>query len=181
MVQHHEPEFHAEEKLLLLLLSSRSRSQWGLIWSKYDSFYCYLLNCWFFGYQTWSDDTSSQARVSFEKKLIAGHSEVLCKKNLGGVWYLLNYWPLLLPNFDWEHSMISQSVLWKTGITAFKIKVTAKVQNVSECLSGLYFLNHKTFCYQIWYGDAASWASVLQNLNFFCCLQGQGHSEGSYD
>ena len=28
------------------------------------------------------------------------------------------------------------SVLWKNGITMFKVKITAKVQNVSECLSG---------------------------------------------
>ena len=34
------------------------------------------------------------------------------------------------------------------------------VQNVSECLSGWYFLNHKPYCYQIWCGDAASWASL---------------------
>ena len=45
-------------------------------------------------------------------------------------------------------------------ITALKVKVTAKVQNVSECLSGWYLLNHTTFCYQDWYGDAASWARV---------------------
>ena len=44
----------------------------------------------------------------------------------------------------------SQSVLWKSGITAFNLKVTAKAQNVSECLSGQYFLNHRTFCQQIW-------------------------------
>ena len=41
-----------------------------------------------------------------------------------------------------------------------KVKVTAKVQNVSECLSRWYFLNYRTFCYQIWYGEVASWARV---------------------
>ena len=35
----------------------------------------------------------------------------------------------------WYH-IISRRVLWGNGITAFKVKVTAKVQNVSECLSG---------------------------------------------
>ena len=29
------------------------------------------------------------------------------------------------------------------------MKVTEKVQSVSECLSVWYFLNHRTFCYQI--------------------------------
>ena len=36
----------------------------------------------------------------------------------------------------------------KNLVTAFKVKVTAKVQNVSECLNGLYFLKHRTFCYK---------------------------------
>ena len=48
----------------------------------------------------------------------------------------------------------------KEGITAFKVKVTAKVQNVSECMSGSDFFNHRTFCNQIWYGDAAPRATV---------------------
>ena len=73
-------------------LSSMSRSQWGLIESKYDYFLQYLLT------------------------------------------------------------------ISKNGITAFKDKVTVKVQNVSECLSGGYLLNHRTwtFFYQTWYGFAAS-------------------------
>ena len=52
--------------------------------------------------------------------------------------------------------IIHKSVLWKNGITAFKVKVTAKVQNVSECLSCWYLLNHRIFCHQTWYGYAAS-------------------------
>ena len=36
VIQCHEPEWHAEKRWLL---SSRSRSQRGLVWSKYDSFY----------------------------------------------------------------------------------------------------------------------------------------------
>ena len=43
------------------------------------------------------------------------------------------------------------------------MKVTTKVRNVSECLSGWYFLNYRTFYYQIWHGDAASWARVMRN------------------
>ena len=45
------------------------------------------------------------------------------------------------PNLIWLYSIISRSVLWKNGITAFKVKVTAKVQNVSKCLSGWFFLH----------------------------------------
>ena len=47
---------------------------------------------------------------------------------------------------------------------------------------GIVILNHGTFCYQIWYGDATSWARVMQKCFCSCCyLQGQGHSKGSYD
>ena len=47
---------------------------------------------------------------------------------------------------------MGQSVLWKNGIPAFKVKVTVKVWNVNECLSGRYILNYRTFCFQTWYG-----------------------------
>ena len=47
------------------------------------------------------------------------------------------------------------------------VKVTAKVQNVSECLSGWYFLIRRTLCYQFWYGDPASWARVMLFFFFF--------------
>ena len=49
VMQHHEPECHVEN--FFLFLSSRSRSQRELIWSKYD-FLLYFLNCWFLGNQT---------------------------------------------------------------------------------------------------------------------------------
>ena len=62
----------------------------------------------------------------------------------------------LQPNLVSWYSIISRSILWENGITASKIKVTAKVQNVSECLSGQYLLNHRTFCYQTQYDYATS-------------------------
>ena len=40
-------------------------------------------------------------------------------------------------------------------ITEFEVKVTVNIHNDSVCLSG-YLLNLKIFCYQTWYGDAAS-------------------------
>ena len=52
----------------------------------------------------------------------------------------------LQPNLVWWYCIIGQSVLWKNWITAFKVKVTPKVKNVCEYLSGCYLLNHKTFC-----------------------------------
>ena len=44
IIQHHEPECHAEFLLLFLLLSSKSRSQRGLIIFKYDSFFYIFRN-----------------------------------------------------------------------------------------------------------------------------------------
>ena len=44
----------------------------------------------------------------------------------------------------------------KNGFTALKVKVTAKVKNVSECLPRGYLLNQRTFCRQTWYDYAAS-------------------------
>ena len=72
---------------------------------------------------------------------------------------------------------MSQSVLWKNGITVFKVKVTAKVQNVSECLSGWYLLNHRTVCYQIWYGDAALWARLWCRKFFWLLLSSRSRSQ----
>ena len=75
--------------------------------------------------------------------------------------------------------MISWSVLFKNWITAFKIKVTAKVQNVSECLSGCYELQI-ILVPNLMYGDAASCARVSCR-KLVHCLQCQGHSEGLYN
>ena len=41
----------------------------------------------------------------------------------------------------------------------FKVKVTAKVQNVSECLSGRYLVYHRTFVFGL----------VMQQQEPECC------------
>ncbi|WP_419635475.1 hypothetical protein, partial [Thiolapillus sp.] len=50
-------------------------------------------------------------------------------------------------------------VLWKNGIAVFKVKVTLKVQNVNECLSGLYLLKPQNF--------------LLPNLIWLCSIISQ--------
>ena len=73
-----------------------------------------------------------------------------------------------------KSSVVGSEVVTSTGGMDQIVRVTVKVQNVSECLSRWYFLNHRRFCYQIWYGDAASWARGMQNFCCCCCyLQGQ--------
>ena len=45
---------------------------------------------------------------------------------------------LLATNLVWQHMFISWSVLWKGCFAVFKVKVTVKVQNSSECLPEQY-------------------------------------------
>ena len=135
-----------------------------------------------FGMVVYNDD---EAMCRAEKLVhclqCQGHSESLYNQNMTIFTISSKLLVCLQPILVWQYSIISQSALWKNGITVYKLKVTAKVQNLSEWLSGWYFLNHRTFCYQIWYCDVASWARVMRTFCCCCYLQGQGHSKGSCD
>ena len=67
-----------------------------------------------------------------------GHSKGLCDQNMT----IFNTSSELLipwqPNLAWWYIIISQSVLWKNGITAFKVKVTVKGKNVSVYLDVIF-------------------------------------------
>ena len=63
------------------------------------------------------------------------HSEGLNKQNIIISTISSKLLLHLQPNLVWLYCIISRSVLWKNWITAFKVKVTAVIQNVSECLS----------------------------------------------
>ena len=65
-----------------------------------------------------------------------GHSEDLCNQNKTISIISSKLLVRLQPGLVWWYSIISQSVLQKNWITAFKVRVTAKVKNVSEYLSG---------------------------------------------
>ena len=86
VMQHHEVECLAEK---MYLLYSKSRSQWGLIWSKYDCFYYFL----------WSADsfaTKLCLMVHHHKPDCQSHSH--SEDSYNQIWlfipYLLNYWSL---------------------------------------------------------------------------------------
>ena len=64
-----------------------------------------------------------------------GHSEGLYNQNMIISAVSSKLLVGLQPNLVWLYNIISQNVLLKNGITAFKV-----VQNVSECLSWWYFL-----------------------------------------
>ena len=55
VMQHHEPECHSEKIVCCLQGCGLSKGSYNQIWL----FLLYLLNCWFFSNQTWSDDISS--------------------------------------------------------------------------------------------------------------------------
>ena len=64
------------------------------------------------------------------------HSEGLNKQNMTISTISCKLLVHLHPNLAWKYCIKSWSVLWKNWITAFKVKVTAMIHNVSECLSG---------------------------------------------
>jgi len=43
---------------------------------------------------------------------------------------------------DWWYISLRWSIQWKDWIVVFKVKVMVTVQNVNDCLSGWYLLNH---------------------------------------
>ena len=89
---------------------------------------------------------------------------------------------LLLPNSVWKYIIISQNVLWRNWIVIFKVKVTTKVP---EC----QWMFAHMICSELLNPDFTTKLCVLMHHHepdclpekFVCCLQGQGHSEGSYN
>ena len=64
------------------------------------------------------------------------------------------------PNMVWYYSIISQSALWKSGITAFRSRSQGRFKmSVNVCQDDISWVT-ELFSYQIWYGDAASWVRV---------------------
>ena len=65
LVWYHEPEA-CGNYVVVAIFKVKVTARAFMI--KIRPFLLYYLNCWFLGNQTWSDDTSSEARVSCEKK-----------------------------------------------------------------------------------------------------------------
>ena len=86
---------------------------------------------------------------------------------------------LLLPNLVWWCTITSWNVLRKK-IAVFKVRVTAKVQNIIECFSGQYLVNFKKR------KEKKANLVVMHHhepecltKGLVCYHQGQVHSEGS--
>ena len=111
-----------------------------------------------------------------------GHSEGLHNQNLTVFTISSKLLVHLQPNCLIVQHHKPECSVEKNGITAFEVKVTVKVQNVSECLSGRDLLNHRIFCYQTWYGNTASLAKVsCRKIGSISSIQFKGHSKGLYN
>ena len=131
VMQHHEPESCRLFVVAIIKIKVTARAHVMKIWL----FLQYYLNCWFLGNQTWSDDTSSEARVSYDKNWIL-HSRSRSQWSFG---MLMN--------------VCRDDIFWTTEHFVTKFGMVMQ-HHEPEC-------HAEKFC--------------------CCCLQGQGHSKGSYD
>ncbi len=72
-------------------------------------------------------------------------------------------------NLVWQCMFISWSVLWKGCFAVFKVKVTVKVLNFSECLPGQYLWSVKLS--MVMHHHQPEYHSEI-----FCDVQGQSHN-----
>ena len=128
-MHHHEPECHAEKLVCYFQGQGHSKGSKCQCLSRW-----YLLAQQTFCFQTWYCDASSWVWVSCKKTdLLFWRSRSLQELIWSNVIISTVFFELLillLPNLVWKYIIISQSVLWRNWIVAFKVKVTAKFQNV---------------------------------------------------
>ena len=110
-------------KFLSLLLSSESRSQQRLIWSKYDSFY----------YIFWTVDS-----LATKLGLMIHHQKPDCSVMVSSK----------LPNILFQNF---QSVMQKDWFAILKVTVTARAHMIKIWKFLLYLLNCWSFCDQTWF------------------------------
>ena len=93
----------------------------------------YYLNCWFLGNQTWSDDTSSEARLSYEKKWITAYRVKITAKGQNLMFVqMISSKPsnILFSNLVLWFFIMSQSVMQKDWFAVIKVKVTARTHMI---------------------------------------------------
>ena len=67
-----------------------------------------------------------------------GHSNWVLVHTMKYDYFYYMFWTaeILATNLVWQCTFISRSVLWKGCFAVFKVKITVKVLNLSECLPG---------------------------------------------
>ena len=110
-----------------------------------------LLNFWLFGNHTWSDDTSSSARVSCEKNRLL-HSRSRSQRRVKTSVFIQimssNLPNTLRPTLVVWYIIMSWSVMPKDWFAIVKVTVTARAHMMKIWQFLLYFLNCWSFCYQ---------------------------------
>ena len=128
----------------------------NIFWTAHHLFFFFLPNCvWWCIRMRW-------CVMRGKKWFTIVNVNVTASAYIIKIWlfllYLLNCWSVCNQTWFVRTASYAGASCGRNEITAFKVKVTAKVQIVSECLFEQYLLNHITFCYQTWYANAASWA-----------------------
>ena len=90
-----------------------------------------------------------------------GHSEGLYNQNMTLQYFFWTADPLATKlGLMAHHHQLDCLVKRLDCSVVIKVKVTEKVNNSSDCSSGLYLLDCWTFHNQTWYGNSSSWARV---------------------
>ena len=84
--------------------------------------------------------------------------------------YVQNCWFCWATNLVWQCMFISWSVLWKGCFAVFKVKVTVKVLNFSECFPGQYLWSVKLS--MVMHHHQPEYHSEISS----CDVQSQSHS-----
>ena len=155
------------------LLSSKSRSQQGLIWSKYDLL-C-LLDCWSFCYQTWFVDNIVISCNVLWRKLIAV-LKARSQQNFKNL--MINIFWRAEP-FTTKIGMVMHYHGPKDWFAVFKFKVKVSVKDhiikvlLSNISSALLLLFQPNLV--LWH-IIISWSVLCKKMD--CCFQGQCYREG---
>ena len=154
VTQHHETECLAgKKKFAVFKVKVTARADMINIWL----FLLYLLNCWFFGSQTWSGDISSWARVPYEEIGYCiqdqGHSQ-------GSKYWCLSRWYLLnCQMFDYQ-TWFCDASSW-TGMSWKKIDLLFSRSRSQGFMIELWqflvhLLNCWSLCHQTWFDSTLS-------------------------
>ena len=147
MVHHLKPEYSVKNWIAVFKVKITAKDQNVNEWlSK-----LYLLNHQTVCYQTLYDNASLLASVIHKKLFTIFMVKVSVSADMIKIWLFLLSFDLLIllqPNLVIWNLIMSESVLWgKKRIAVFKVKVTAKLHNVNDCLSRWDLLNCWTVCH----------------------------------
>ena len=151
-------------------------------------FTLYFFNCWFLGNQTWSNDTSSEARVSYKKKRLL-HSG---SRSQWRVKMLMFVQMIAIKLFLFCFMLNHQTFCFQTWYcdSSLWVRVSCKKIDLlfsrSRSLRELIWSRYDNFYCIFWTADAFATKHGLSvhchkpqcfTEKLDCCVQGQGHSK----